>query len=67
MNDRIDYSTFFPYQEVRPGQAEMMRAIEEAVREGKHICAEAPNGFGKTCVVLCGVLPWVKENSGKVL
>ena len=45
----------------------MMQAIEEAVRSGSHICAEAPNGFGKTCVTLSGVLPWIKENDGKIL
>ncbi len=45
----------------------MMMAIEKAVRDGKNICCEAPNGFGKTVVTLAGVLPWVKENGGKVL
>ncbi len=45
----------------------MMMAIERAVRDGKNICCEAPNGFGKTVVTLAGVLPWVKENEGKVL
>ncbi len=44
-----------------------MEDIDAAVRKGRHICAEAPNGFGKTCVALCGVLPWIHENNGKVL
>ena len=45
----------------------MMMKIENAVYAGVNICAEAPNGFGKTCVALSAILPWVKENSGKVL
>jgi len=44
-----------------------MLAIEDAVRNGANICSEAPNGFGKTCVTLSSVLPWVKENHGKIL
>ncbi|TFG31455.1 hypothetical protein EU528_06210 [Candidatus Thorarchaeota archaeon] len=61
------YNEFFPYPVPRKGQSEMMLAIEEAVRTGVNICAEAPNGFGKTCVTLSSVLPWVKENNGKIL
>ncbi|MFW9962129.1 MAG: helicase C-terminal domain-containing protein [Candidatus Sifarchaeia archaeon] len=65
--DSSSYTDFFPYPEARDGQEDMMRKIEKSVRAGIHICSEAPNGFGKTCVTLCGVLPWVKEKSGKVL
>ncbi len=61
------YKEFFPYPVPRKGQREMMSAIEEAVRSGINICSEAPNGFGKTCVTLSSVLPWIKENDGKIL
>ncbi|MFW9834451.1 MAG: helicase C-terminal domain-containing protein [Candidatus Thorarchaeota archaeon] len=61
------YTDFFPYPEARDGQEDMMRRIEESVNSGVHICAEAPNGFGKTCVTLSGVLPWIKRKKGKVL
>ncbi|MFX0106947.1 MAG: hypothetical protein ACFE7R_01555, partial [Candidatus Hodarchaeota archaeon] len=67
MTERLTYSDLFPYPQARRGQDEMMTEIESAVREGVHICAEAPNGFGKTCTTLSGVLPWVKENGGKLL
>ncbi len=60
----IDY---FPYDEAREGQDEMMEKIEASVRDRTNICAEAPNGFGKTCVTLSGILPWVKKNDGKIL
>ena len=63
----INYKDFFPYPTPRKGQIEMMMALEEAVRTGVNICAEAPNGFGKTCVTLSSVLPWIKENNGKIL
>ncbi len=67
MKERITYTEFFPYPEPRKGQDEMMASIEDAVRKGTHICAEAPNGFGKTCATLSGALPWVRENHGKIL
>jgi DNA excision repair protein ERCC-2 len=61
------YADFFPYDVLRLGQEEMMERIDRAVRQSKHICCEAPNGFGKTSVTLSGILPWVKENDGKIL
>jgi DNA excision repair protein ERCC-2 len=67
MTETHTYHDFFPYPSARAGQEEMMAGIENAVRGGKHICAEAPNGFGKTCATLSGVLPWVRETSGKIL
>ncbi|MHA2065209.1 MAG: hypothetical protein ACXABY_12605 [Candidatus Thorarchaeota archaeon] len=67
MTEKHTYNDFFPYPSARAGQEEMMSGIENAVRGGTHICAEAPNGFGKTCATLSGVLPWVRETSGKIL
>lgn len=67
MTEKLTYTEFFPYQEPRKGQDEMMISIDDAVRDGTHICAEAPNGFGKTCATLSGSLPWVRENNGKIL
>ena len=61
------YTDFFPYPEARDGQEDMMKSIEESVKAGIHICSEAPNGFGKTCVTLSSVLPWIKEKKGKIL
>ncbi|UCH04247.1 MAG: hypothetical protein JSW05_11825 [Candidatus Thorarchaeota archaeon] len=67
MTERLTYAEFFPYPEPRKGQDGMMASIEDAVRNGTHICAEAPNGFGKTCATLSGAMPWVRENNGKIL
>jgi DNA excision repair protein ERCC-2 len=65
--DSSSYADFFPYPEAREGQEAMMKRIEESVNAGVHICSEAPNGFGKTCVTLSSVLPWTKEKNGKIL
>ncbi|MFW9955395.1 MAG: helicase C-terminal domain-containing protein [Candidatus Thorarchaeota archaeon] len=67
MSDHFTFKDFFPYASMREGQGEMMAAIENIVRNKQNLCCEAPNGFGKTCVALSGILPWVKENDGKVL
>ncbi|MCK5150546.1 MAG: hypothetical protein KAQ65_01845, partial [Candidatus Thorarchaeota archaeon] len=67
MSDNFTFNDFFPYDSMREGQSEMMAAIERVVRNKQHFCCEAPNGFGKTCVALSGILPWIKENDGKVL
>jgi len=65
--DSMSYMDFFPYPEAREGQEQMMKEIEASVKAGIHICSEAPNGFGKTCVTLSSVLPWVNEKDGKIL
>ena len=67
MTEKHTYHDFFPYPSARAGQEEMMAGIESAVREGTHICTEAPNGFGKTCATLSGILPWIRETKGKIL
>jgi len=46
----------FPYQEVRPVQAEMISAIKDAITAGKHVAVEGSTGMGKTIAVLCGTL-----------
>lgn len=45
----------FPYQEVRPVQAEMISAVKDAITAGKHVAVEGSTGMGKTIAVLCGV------------
>ncbi len=67
MSDQFTFMDFFPYKNPREGQEAMMALIEKVVRDAGQSIIEAPNGFGKTVVSLSGVLPWVKENDGKVL
>jgi DNA excision repair protein ERCC-2 len=44
------------FPELRPGQAEIVAAVEEAVRRGRHLMVQAPTGAGKTAAVLEGAL-----------
>ncbi|MFW9830188.1 MAG: helicase C-terminal domain-containing protein [Candidatus Thorarchaeota archaeon] len=52
---------YFPYTSPRPGQLRLIRAIQEDVAVGKHLCVEAANGFGKTIAALSGVLPLLEK------
>lgn len=56
----------FPY-EFRPKQAELVRFIDSAVRDGRPAVIEAGTGIGKTVSALCGTLPLVLEKGTKVL
>ncbi len=46
----------FPYNEFRPGQAEVAKAVEKAVKDGAILSLRAPTGFGKTAAVIYGLL-----------
>jgi DNA excision repair protein ERCC-2 len=67
IEETSSFTDYFPYDEAREGQEDMMERIEVSVRAGTHICSEAPNGFGKTCVTLSAVLPWINQKEGKIL
>ncbi len=46
----------FPFDQLRPGQAELLEASESAVHRGTVAALEAPTGLGKTAPVLVGAL-----------
>ena len=52
----------FPFANPRPGQIELMQAIEQGMAEGKPMLIQAPTGLGKTVGVLYPVL---KEALGR--
>lgn len=54
---------FFPYGNPRPGQLDLIKAINECVTEGQHLCVEAPNGFGKTIAAISGILPFLQTSN----
>lgn len=56
---------YFPY-EPRKHQIEVIRALREALNEGRNFCLHAPTGFGKTPVVLSALLEEVDE-SGRII
>ncbi|HEX4953199.1 MAG TPA: helicase C-terminal domain-containing protein [Thermoanaerobaculia bacterium] len=48
----------FPYPELRPGQGEIVAAVETALAHGEHVLIEAPTGIGKTVAALYPSLAW---------
>jgi DNA excision repair protein ERCC-2 len=42
----------FPYPELRPGQDEILTAVDTALDHGEHVLVEAPTGLGKTAAAL---------------
>lgn len=47
---------FFPYDNIRDSQRQLMADIAGALRERKHIIAHAPTGLGKTAAALAPAL-----------
>lgn len=48
----------FPYEQVRPVQADLMKDIQRAFSEQKNILAHAPTGLGKTAAALSVAVPF---------
>ncbi|WP_297480667.1 helicase C-terminal domain-containing protein [Thermococcus sp.] len=59
--------SYFPYESLRPNQAEFIELVRETAERGENAIIEAPTGFGKTVSVLTGVLPVAGELGLKVL
>ena len=58
---------YFPYPSIRPCQDEFIRAIYEAVSEGRSILIEGSNGLGKTISALSACLPVAKEKNLRII
>lgn len=59
---RSGLSTFaIPFEDLRPGQAEMAELASETISSGGTALVEAPTGTGKTAAVLAGALPAALE------
>jgi len=57
----------FPFDQIRPGQAEFYCDVREAVSEARHIVAYAPTGIGKTAASLSACLEFALSNDKTVL
>ena len=55
-----------PY-DARPGQAELVAAIEGAQQEGKHLVLEAGTGTGKTIAVLTASLSTIAKDHRRIV
>jgi DNA excision repair protein ERCC-2 len=52
----------FPYQELRPGQSDLMETVEQGIAARELMLIQAPTGLGKTAAVL---LPVLKDALGR--
>ncbi len=57
----------WPKFESRPQQVAMARRVQEAMREGFHLAAEAGTGVGKSFAYLAGAIEQAAGQNGKVL
>jgi DNA excision repair protein ERCC-2 len=56
----------FAHDAPRPGQAEVVNAVEEGVLRGQHMLLVAPTGVGKTAAVLAGTLRATAASGARV-
>ena len=61
------YIDFFPYPTFRSEQEHIINQIETAARVKKNILLVAPNGTGKTVMVLSALLPIAYERKLKIV
>ncbi len=57
-----DVKEFFPYDQIRDGQKELINDVERTCKEQKILLAHAPTGLGKTVSSLAAILSYaIKE------
>jgi ATP-dependent DNA helicase DinG len=61
------FSRFFPNYEYRPQQVAMLRAVTQALSEGRHLLVEAGTGTGKSMSYLIPAAIWAIENQRRVI
>lgn len=61
------FSRYFPNFEYRPQQVEMLRAVTEALSEGRHLMVEAGTGTGKSMAYLIPAALWALQNGQRVV
>ncbi|MFX1498356.1 MAG: helicase C-terminal domain-containing protein [Promethearchaeota archaeon] len=63
----MNYFDFFPYENFRQEQENIIKKIEKASKEKKVILLSAPNGTGKTIIALSALLPLAYERDLKIV
>ncbi len=63
---RVDLS-FFPYDQPRKPQVELIEFINQHFLEKRHLLVESANGTGKTIVALSSLLPFAKDVGKKIV
>ncbi|HEC38336.1 MAG TPA: hypothetical protein ENI29_08870, partial [bacterium] len=63
----LEYFHFFPYNQFRESQENLIKQIGESAKERKNILLVAPNGTGKTVIALSALLPLAIEKNLKII
>lgn len=61
------FSHHFPQYEYRPQQVEMLRAVTQALCEGRQLLVEAGTGTGKSIAYLLPAALWAIQNNTRVV
>lgn len=61
------FAHYFPNFEFRSQQVEMLRAVTDALNEGRHLMVEAGTGTGKSMAYLIPAALWAIENGCRVI
>lgn len=56
----------FPYPQLRPGQDEILTAVDTALDHGEHVLLEAPTGLGKTAAALYPALRFALAHGKRI-
>ena len=56
----------FPYPRLRPGQEEILTAVDTALDHGEHVLLEAPTGLGKTAAALFPALRYALSHGKRI-
>ena len=65
--ETLKYAHFFPYNQFRESQENLINQIEESAKKRKNILLVAPNGTGKTVIALSALLPLAIEKNLKII
>lgn len=61
------FSRQFPNFEYRPQQVDMLRAVSEALSDGRHLLVEASTGVGKSFAYVIPAAVWAIKNNTRVV
>ncbi len=67
LSENGPFSTQMPGFEYRPQQVEMVRAVENSLRDGHHLIVEAGTGTGKSLAYLIPAILWAVKYNKKVV